>query len=41
MERYYSNNFKFNRGGPINNLRARGKTKFSIGYIVMILIVLN
>ena len=40
MERYYSNNFKFNRGGPINNLRARGKTKFSIGYIVMILIVI-
>lgn len=40
MERHYSNNFNFNRGDPIKNFRARGKTKFSIGYIAMIFIVI-
>ncbi|MBM6859948.1 stage II sporulation protein P [Clostridium saudiense] len=40
MERYFSNNFNINRRAPINNFRARGKTKFNIGYIVMIFIVI-
>lgn len=38
MERYYPNNFNFNRRAPIKN-KIRGKTKLNSGYIIMLLII--
>lgn len=40
MERYVSSNININRRGPSNNIRGRDRTKFSIGYIAMIFLII-